>query len=99
MKLFHKIPLFLFDGFPKGSRVLLYQNFSIAYTWKTICEVQVLEHYSNEGFVDVSPITLPGWQPNLPFLQVIHRVYIESRQSQMFGVLKYFGTYKEKFKI
>ena len=59
-------------------------------------KVQVLEYYSNEGIVDVAPITLPGWQPNLPFLQV---EYLESRYKQIFRVVKYFVTYSDKSKI
>ena len=31
---------------------------------------QILEYYSEEGIMDVTPLTLPGQQPNLPFLQV-----------------------------
>ena len=32
--------------------------------------LQILEYYSKEGILDVTPLTLPGQQPNLPFLQV-----------------------------
>jgi len=37
---------------------------------------KVLEHYSEEGVVDVTPISLPGHQPNLPFLQ---HMYLKSK--------------------
>ena len=30
---------------------------------------QVLEHYQEEGFVEVTPLYLPGHQPNSPILQ------------------------------
>ena len=35
-----------------------------------VSRLQVLDYYSSTGFVDVSPITLPGRQPNNPLLQV-----------------------------
>ena len=37
---------------------------------------QVLDHYSSKGFVDVTPISLPGYQPNLPVLQ---HMYLKSK--------------------
>ena len=37
---------------------------------------QVLEHYSSLGLVDVTPISLPGYQPNLPVLQ---HMYLKSK--------------------
>jgi len=30
---------------------------------------KVLDYYTTKGLVDVSPISLPGYQPNLPYLQ------------------------------
>ena len=37
---------------------------------------QVLDHYSSLGLVDVTPISLPGYQPNLPVLQ---HMYLKSK--------------------
>jgi len=37
---------------------------------------RVLEHYQREGKVDVTPISLPGYQPNLPVLQ---HLYLKSK--------------------
>ena len=39
--------------------------------------LQVLDHYSQTGLVDVRPISLPGNQPNLPGLQ---HLYMEARR-------------------
>ena len=39
---------------------------------------QVLEHYSSLGLVDVTPISLPGYQPNLPVLQ---HMYLKSKRN------------------
>ena len=38
--------------------------------------LQVLDHYSAQGLVDVTPISLPGYQPNLPILQ---HMYLKSK--------------------
>lgn len=37
---------------------------------------KVLEHYTSQGKVDVTPISLPGHQPNLPVLQ---HMYLKSK--------------------
>ena len=37
---------------------------------------QVLDYYSAQGLVDVTPISLPGYQPNLPILQ---HMYLKSK--------------------
>ena len=37
---------------------------------------QVLDYYSKAGLVDVTPISLPGYQPNLPVLQ---HMYLKSK--------------------
>eukprot|EP00092_Neocalanus_flemingeri_P043557 GFUD01048031.1.p1 GENE.GFUD01048031.1~~GFUD01048031.1.p1 ORF type:complete len:579 (+),score=143.04 GFUD01048031.1:84-1820(+) len=37
---------------------------------------KVLDHYSSLGLVDVTPISLPGYQPNLPVLQ---HMYLKSK--------------------
>ena len=37
---------------------------------------KVLEHYTAQGKVDVTPISLPGHQPNLPVLQ---HMYLKSK--------------------
>lgn len=37
---------------------------------------QVLDYYSKKGLVDVTPISLPGYQPNLPVLQ---HMYLKSK--------------------
>ena len=36
--------------------------------------IQVFDYYSNIGVMDVTPLTLPGKQPNLPFLQVQNNI-------------------------
>ena len=33
---------------------------------------KVLDHYSQEGKVEVTPLSLPGHQPNLPVLQYLY---------------------------
>jgi len=33
---------------------------------------KVLEHYSKVGIMDLTPLTLPGHQPNLPFIQTLY---------------------------
>ena len=38
--------------------------------------LQVLDYYSNQGIVDVTPLSLPGYQPNLPILQ---HMYLKSK--------------------
>ena len=38
--------------------------------------LQVLDYYSNQGLVDVTPLSLPGYQPNLPVLQ---HMYLKSK--------------------
>ena len=38
--------------------------------------LQVLDYYSAQGLVDVTPISLPGYQPNLPILQ---HMYLQSK--------------------
>ena len=38
--------------------------------------LQVLDYYSAQGLVDVTPISLPGYQPNLPILQ---HMYLKSK--------------------
>ena len=37
---------------------------------------KVLDYYSAQGLVDVTPISLPGYQPNLPILQ---HMYLKSK--------------------
>ena len=37
---------------------------------------KVLDHYSAQGLVEVTPISLPGHQPNLPILQ---HMYLQSK--------------------
>jgi len=37
---------------------------------------KVLDYYSNQGLVDVTPLSLPGYQPNLPILQ---HMYLKSK--------------------
>ena len=39
-------------------------------------QFQVLDYYSKKGLVDVTPISLPGYQPNLPVLQ---HMYLKSK--------------------
>ena len=39
-------------------------------------QFQVLDYYSKKGLVDVTPISLPGYQPNLPILQ---HMYLKSK--------------------
>ena len=38
--------------------------------------VQVLDYYTSMNMVDVTPISLPGYQPNLPYLQ---HMYLKSK--------------------
>jgi hypothetical protein len=33
---------------------------------------KVLKYYEEKGLVDLTPITLPGYQPNMPFLQHLY---------------------------
>ena len=39
--------------------------------------LQVLDHYTKSGLVDVRSLTLPGTQPNFPGLQ---HLYMETRR-------------------
>ena len=39
--------------------------------------LQVLDHYTKSGLVDVKSLTLPGTQPNFPGLQ---HLYMETRR-------------------
>ena len=38
--------------------------------------LQVLNYYTEKNIVDVTPISLPGYQPNLPYLQ---HMYLKSK--------------------
>ncbi len=46
---------------------------------------QVLDYYQDQGFIDVRPISLPGWQPSLPMLQhnFLKKNIIAKRQNEV----------------
>ena len=51
--------------------------------------LQVLDHYTRSGLVDVRSLTLPGNQPNFPGLQhlYIERTGRRSKKIQQFDVV------------
>ena len=49
---------------------------STLYGVVNIIILQVLDYYTSKDMVDVTPISLPGYQPNLPVLQ---HMYLKSK--------------------
>ena len=44
----------------------------------TIRLLKVLDYYVDKGVVDVTPYSLPGYQPNLPYLQ---HMYLQTKRN------------------